>query len=148
MWTGEIREWYILQGEMTGRIYGSRNCLWSNWEYPDGTFISISIYHFPDSGRIKYLSNQDRNGTDLVGESISNYMRLTRGAVWYWDVRQTHRWNPCPLHFKLIINDYKPPWNYRSWNYHYTKPSENSFMKYKTNRFILKSGCMVSRCQS
>ena len=120
---GEIRDWYIIQGELTGRIYGSKNCLWSNWEYPDGTFISIHIYHFPDPSRIKYLPHQDRIGTDLRHLSLTNYMRLTCCDVngWYWDVRQTGTWNVCPLRFKLRTEEIK-----------------------HTHEFILKSGCMVS----
>jgi hypothetical protein len=122
MWTGEIREWYILQGTMTGRIYNSKNCRWVNWEYPDGAYISIDIYHM----------------------QCDNYMRLTMGKEWHWDVRQVGDWNPCPLHFMLLIHDYKRPFNYRSWNYHVTKPDDNAFRTYNPSRFILKSGCMVS----
>lgn len=124
MWTGEIREWYIIQGELTGKIYDSKNCLYTNWEYPDGTFISIRIYHFPDPGRLKYVTYLKANGADLLNETLSNYMQMTccDREGWYWDVKQTGTWNPCPLHFKLRV------------------PKEVK----ETHKFILKSGCMVS----
>jgi len=91
MWTGEIRDWTIRGGELDGRIYNSHNCRWANWEYPDGTLITIQVYHFPD-----YLKTEELYS--------NNYMRLTLGPLWYYDLKQTGRWNPCPLHFKLILN--------------------------------------------
>jgi len=121
MWTGEIREWCIINGKMTGRIYGSKNCRWSNWEYPEGSFISIQIYHYPDPNNLRYVPYLRRDGSDLLYESLNNYMHLSLGAEWYWDVKQTGRWNPCPLHFKLHLD-----------NEHVDKD------------FIVNSGCMVS----
>jgi hypothetical protein len=125
MWTGEIREWSfsdrIIQGELTGRIYKSKNCRWANWEYPDGTYISIQVYHYPDIDRLKYVPYCDLN------ESLNNYMRLSLGCfdgktAWYWDVKQTGIWNPCSLNFKLYIGNKEP----------------------KVEDYILDIGCLVS----
>jgi len=120
MWTGEIREWSIRGGELDGRIYNSHNCRWTGWEYPDGSFITVQVYHYPDPGYIKYIPY------DLLHETLSNYMRLTCCDVsgWFWDLKQTGNWNPCPLNFRL--RTIKPK---RSFN---------------INKFILDSGCMVS----
>jgi hypothetical protein len=41
---------------------------------------------------------------------LNNYMRATLGASWYYDLKQTHRWNPCPLHFKLILDREPDHW--------------------------------------
>ena len=89
MWTGTIRDWNITQGELTGRIYGSRNCLYAGWEYPEGTLISIQVYHFPDPGRLHHVSE------DKDYETLGNFMRMTccDHEGWYWDVRQIGTWN-------------------------------------------------------
>ncbi len=103
MWTGEIREWTIRGGELDGRIYNSNNCRWTNWEYPNGAFIGIHIYHYPNFNRIECISTSERDGS-VAYQAYNNYMHLTLGKEWYYDLKQTGTWNPCPLHFKLILD--------------------------------------------
>lgn len=108
MWTGEIREWTLKNGDLNGRIYNSKGCIHSHygWEYPDGSYIGLPVYHYSDPSRVDYLPYLSYSGNNLVTTSLNNYIRLVCCDVdgWYVEVRQRQWWNEhvaIDIKFKL-----------------------------------------------